>query len=70
MNIYHTLFWGSGALCVIAQFMILRAVFRPAGDDSVGADVPRSTRGMEILWVVLPVFALGALIWAAWKALV
>jgi hypothetical protein len=70
MNIYHALFWGSGALCVIAQVMILRAVFRPSWDASLTADVPHSPHRMEILWGVLPAFALGALLWAAWKALV
>ena len=70
MNIYHALFWGSGALCAVAQLMILRAVFSPVRDDSPGADVPRSPHGVEILWGVLPVFALGALMWAAWKALI
>jgi hypothetical protein len=50
--------------------MILRAVFSPVQDDSIGADVPRSPRWVEILWGVLPVFALTAIMWAAWKALV
>ena len=68
MNIYHALFWVSCALCVIAQYMILRAAFGTAGAASHAADVPRSPRGVEIVWAALPPFALGALLWAAWKS--
>ncbi len=68
MDIYHALFWGCATLCVIAELLIVRAVFRPALDTSA-ADVPHSSRGTEIVWSVLPIFALGAIFWAAWKVL-
>jgi hypothetical protein len=69
MDIYHALFWACGALCAIAELLILRAVFFPAPDPSTTAEVPQSSHGIEMLWGVLPALALVAVFWASWRVL-
>lgn len=69
MDIYKALFWACGALCAIAELLILRAAFWPVTDTSASADVPHSPRGIEMLWGVLPAFGLVAVFWAAYRTL-
>ena len=68
MDIYHALFWACATLCAIAELLILRAALRPA--PPAPSTVPQSPRGVEILWGILPAFALIAILWAAWRALI
>jgi hypothetical protein len=69
MDIYKALFWACGAVCAIAELLILRAAFWPVTDAGASANLPRSPRGIEMLWGVLPAFALIAVFWAAYRAL-
>jgi len=69
MDIHHALFWGCVAVCAVAELLILRDVFAPATDVEAPAHLPRSPKAIEILWGVLPIFALVALFWDAWRAL-
>jgi hypothetical protein len=69
MDIYHVLFWACAALCAAAELLILRATFFPPADATPSANIPHSPRAIEILWGVLPLFALVALFWFAWKVL-
>jgi heme/copper-type cytochrome/quinol oxidase subunit 2 len=64
-------FWIAAAACTIAQIAILRVAFaRPAiGDAPVSSQVPRSPRGVEILWAVIPSLALIGLFAATWRAI-
>lgn len=65
----HALFWACGAVCGIAELLILRAAFRPTSEASPTADVPHSPRSVEIVWGILPALALVATFWAAWRML-
>jgi hypothetical protein len=57
------------AACVIAQWFILRAVFRTLPLLPSSSQVPTPHRLTEILWVVLPVGGLVALFVGAYRAL-
>jgi len=70
MDIRHALFWACAAVIVVAELFILRAAFFPVADVQPSANVPKSPRAIETLWGTLPAFALGALLWAVWRALV
>jgi hypothetical protein len=63
------LFWSAVAACVIAQWFILRAVFRTLPLLPSSSQVPTPHRLTEILWVVLPVGGLVALFVGAYRAL-
>ncbi|HXC24497.1 MAG TPA: hypothetical protein VNU46_01180 [Gemmatimonadaceae bacterium] len=69
MDIYHALFWACGALCAIAELLILRAVFRTTPGHDASPEVPHSSHGVEIVWGVLPALALIAVFWASSRAL-
>jgi hypothetical protein len=69
MDIRHALFWGSAAVIVVAELLILRAAFFPTADATPSAQVPRSPRAMEILWGILPAIALAGLLWTVWRLL-
>ncbi|MBU6366798.1 MAG: hypothetical protein KJT01_11365 [Gemmatimonadetes bacterium] len=64
-----TLFWASVAACVVAQGFIIRAAFRAVRPPTEAAPVPAPHRGAELVWAVLPAFALAALWLGAWRAL-
>lgn len=63
------LFWSAVVVCVIAQFYILRAVFRAQPILPSTGQVPAPHRATEILWVVLPVGGLIAVFIGAYRAL-
>lgn len=63
------LFWVAVALCVIAEFFILRAVFRALPFAPASSEVPAPRRWAEVVWVIIPVFGLAAAFWSAWHAL-
>jgi hypothetical protein len=69
MDTDHALFWACAAVCGLAELLILRAAFWPTTDASASAGIPRSPRGVEILWGILPALALGAVFWASWRTL-
>jgi hypothetical protein len=69
MDIRHALFWACAAIIVVAELLILRAAFFPTVDAAPSANVPQSPRAMEIVWGVLPAFALAGLLWTVWRAL-
>ncbi len=63
------LFWIAAALCVVAELAILRAAFAPARTVEVSTAVPRSPRGTEMVWAIIPAIILAALLAATWGAL-
>lgn len=63
------LFWVSVGACIIAQFYILRAVFRTLPAAPASDSVPAPIRWAEVFWVIIPVFALAGALWGAWRAL-
>lgn len=64
-----TLFWASLAVCVVAQYYIMRAVFRTLPAAPTSSDVPAPRRWAEIVQVILPIAGLAALFYGAWRAL-
>jgi hypothetical protein len=63
------LFWVLVGVCLVAQWFILRAVFRvlPAAPANSAVPVPR--RWAEIVQVLLPILGLAALFFGAWRAM-
>jgi len=77
MGLRYALFWACAALIVAAELLILRAAFVAPPEHAAGiaADapartVPRPSRAGEIVWAILPLFALAAALWGAWRSLV
>ncbi|GAB1344522.1 hypothetical protein [Gemmatimonas sp.] len=63
------LFWVALAACVVAQFFIMRAVFRVLPAAPANSDVPVPRRWAEIVQVILPIAGLAALFYGAWRAM-
>ena len=63
------LFWLAVAACCVAQWFIVRAVFRtlPVAPSSSAVPVPR--RWAEIVQVLLPIVGLVAFFVGAWRAM-
>ncbi|HVF39018.1 MAG TPA: hypothetical protein VM939_03890 [Gemmatimonadaceae bacterium] len=61
-------FWIAAALCVVAEAAILRATFRSHRGE-IAAEVPRASRGGEIMWAVIPALGLAAVLIATWRAI-
>jgi hypothetical protein len=69
MDLHRALFWACAVVTVVAELLILRAAFFPPSGVTPAANLPRSPRAVEILWGVLPAFALAAVFAVAWRAL-
>jgi hypothetical protein len=65
----HALFWVAAAACVSAELAILRAALAAPQTQPSDAHVPRPSRVGEIVWVIIPAVALGALLWFTWRVL-
>lgn len=63
------LFWAMVAACGVAQFYIMRAVFRTLPDAPSDSTVPVPRRWVEIVQVILPIAGLAAVFYGAWRAL-
>jgi hypothetical protein len=64
----EVIYWLAVAACAVAQLAILGAVFSPRQTDPVST-IPRSSRGTEILWAVIPAAGLAVLFAATWRAI-
>jgi hypothetical protein len=64
-----TLFWLAVAACGVAQYFIMRAVFRVLPAAPANSEVPVPRRWAEIVQVILPIAGLVALFYGAWRAL-
>lgn len=69
MDLHHALFWVCAAITAVAELLILRSAFFPVLDATPATNLPRSPRATEVLWGVLPAFALAAVFLVAWRAL-
>jgi hypothetical protein len=58
-----SIFWVAVALCSVAQLAILRSVVLGSRDTAA------HRRSRELLWVVLPAIALGAVLFFTWRAM-
>jgi heme/copper-type cytochrome/quinol oxidase subunit 2 len=74
--VLDALFWTAVALCAVAQFFSLRAVFAPEAPAPVGSPAEagraagrlrRPSRPLEIAWAVLPAVGLVLLFVWAWQ---
>jgi heme/copper-type cytochrome/quinol oxidase subunit 2 len=65
------IFWVAVIACVVAQLGIFRAEFfrRGLSESSPGQQLTHSSRGIEILWSIIPAIALAAILTATWLAL-
>ena len=72
------LFWLSVACCAIAQWFIVRSVWRSRGAHAerdaqlapLDSTSGRSRDNMEVLWVVLPAIGLAVLLAYTWQVVV
>ncbi len=62
------LFWFAVAACAVAQFFILRAVWRVVPSVTGSPDVPAPRRAPEMAWALLPTLLVAALFIGAWRA--
>ncbi|MGI9089818.1 MAG: hypothetical protein ACR2GG_01805 [Gemmatimonadaceae bacterium] len=69
MDLHHVLFWVCAAITAVAELLILRAAFFPVAEVTPRTNLPRSPRAIEVLWGVLPAFALAAVFSVAWRTL-
>ena len=60
-------FWVAVACCAVGSLAILRLTLAPQRPGAVGASqshrLPRSSRAIEITWVVMPMVALAGLLY-------
>jgi hypothetical protein len=68
------LFWMLVVACAVAQFYIVRGLFRaevsPAEQSALGAaasSVPQPRRAAEVAWAILPLVGLVAVFVGAWR---
>lgn len=63
------LFWFAVVACCVAQYFIMRAVFRTLPAAPTSSAVPAPRRWAEIVQVILPIAGLVALFYGAWRAM-
>ena len=63
------IFWIAAAECVIAQWFILRAVWRVIPSVTGAPNVPMPKRASEIAWAILPALLLAAAFVGAWRTM-
>ena len=62
----ETIFWIAVAVCLVAEFAILRSTFafRRANKSEL---VPAASRPSELVWAVIPAVALVVVLFATWQ---
>jgi heme/copper-type cytochrome/quinol oxidase subunit 2 len=63
------LFWTAAVACAIAQYFIVRAVWKVIPSGISSPDVPAPRRALEIMWVLLPVLLLAGAFAGTWRHL-
>jgi heme/copper-type cytochrome/quinol oxidase subunit 2 len=67
--IADAIFWCALACCVVAQIAILRsALARHERPADAPAALPHVRRGVEMVWALLPAFALAGVLFLTWRA--
>ena len=67
-SLAEPIFWIAAALCVIAELAILRSAFMPRPGAIESETLPHSSRGIEMIWAVVPAVALAILLAATLRA--
>ncbi len=65
--VLDAIFWIAAVSCVVAQFFILRAVWRVVPSITGSPNVPAPRRAPEVFWALLPTLLLIALFIGAWR---
>ena len=63
------LFWIAAVACLVAQYFIVRAVWKVIPSGTSSPQVPVPNRGQEIMWVLLPLVLLTGVFVGAWRQL-
>lgn len=63
------LFWIAVAACAVAQYFIVRAVWKVLPSVTGAPDVPIPRRALEVMWVLLPIVLLVGAFFGAWRRL-
>jgi hypothetical protein len=64
---YNVLFVVAAVLCLVAQFFILRAVWRVVPSETGSPSVPMPRRASEMAWAILPTVLMIAAFAGAWR---
>lgn len=67
--VLDALFWTAAIACAVAQYFIVRAVWKVIPSGTSSPDVPAPRRAMEIMWVLLPVVLLAGAFVGTWRHL-
>jgi heme/copper-type cytochrome/quinol oxidase subunit 2 len=67
-SLAEPIFWIAAVTCVLAELAILRSAFMPRPGAIASETVPHSSRGIEMIWAVVPAVALAILLAATWRA--
>jgi heme/copper-type cytochrome/quinol oxidase subunit 2 len=68
-SVLDVLFWTAAVACAIAQYFIVRAVWKVIPSGISSPDVPAPRRALEIMWVLLPVLLLAGAFAGTWRHL-
>ncbi len=55
--------------CVVAQYFIIRAVWRVVPAETGSPSVPAPRRASEMAWAILPALLIGAAFVGAWRVM-
>ena len=69
IQLLDAVFWLSAAACVVAQYFIVRAVWRVIPSVTGSPNVPMPRRAQEMMWVLLPALLLIGAFIGAWRHL-
>ena len=67
-SLAEPIFWVAAVICVVAELAILRSAFMPRPDTIESAEMPHTSRGIEMIWAIVPAVALAVLMAATWRA--
>lgn len=67
--VLDVIFWIAAAACVVAQWFIIRAVWRVIPSATGAPNMPTPRRAQEIAWAILPALFLLAAFAAAWRSM-
>ena len=67
--VLDVIFWIAVAACIIAQWFILRAVWRVIPSVTGSPNVPMPRRASEIAWAILPALLLAGAFFGAWRTM-
>ena len=67
-SLAEPIFWIAAAICVVAELAILRSASCRARVRSNRTPFLISSRGIEMIWAIVPAVALAGFCWRPWRA--